>query len=251
MNNRNIAEVYRFLLCMMALILVWPDARADEWGVGLVTQSYQATTIGADRVETGVLPFLYYKGNHLAVDFKEISYKLIKYDYFEIAALGQVRFQSYDPDNTSALEGMDERYPAFDAGVRLAYGGQQGAVSLSAVTDVSDHHNGQEIRATYGFTYRKKRWAFEPSLGLSWLSEDLVDYYYGVRSSEALPDRPAYTGNAATNVFTGLTASFKIARNVFAFSGAEYRYLGENIRKSLIIEKDFEVEAFAGLLYRF
>jgi outer membrane protein len=251
MSNRISVKICGFLLGTMACIFCLEGAQAGKWGLGVVAESHQAPLKGADRIDTGVLPFFYYEGDSLTVDFQEISYKLLDLDKFELAALGRIRFQGYDPEDSPELEGMDERDPTFDAGLRLAYGGRWGNVSLSAVTDVTDNHNGQEVTATYGISFQNGRWTIEPSVGLSWQSENLVDYYYGVRSSEARSGRPAYTGHSATNVLAGLNASFKITRHFFTFAGTEYRYLGNSIRTSPVIKKEYEAGGYVGFLYRF
>ena len=54
------------------------------------------------------------------------------------------------------------------------------------------------------------RWSINPSVGLSWLSEDAADYYYGVRPSEAMPGLAPYEVDASINTFARIAVSYAI-----------------------------------------
>ncbi len=141
--------------------------------------------------------------------------------------------------------------PAFDGGISAAAGGPWGAVQLALLGDLTGTYDGHEWLATYQIPWRMGRWTLEPTLGVSRQSKELVDYYYGVRGSEATDGRPRYTGRAATNVFVEFTLSYKLSRRWQAMGGAEYVRLGDDVESSPIVDRSYKASAFTALLYRF
>jgi len=242
--------VWHFLLAVTGLFIQQTDVEAGEWGLGVAGVGYQPPLIGANS-ENAMLPYIYYEGDRLSVDFQQISYRLIAAENFEFSVLGQLRLQGYDPDNNIALAGMEKREPSIDAGFSATLSKDWGALGIVAVTDIGDVYNGQEVGLFYSFPIPGNRWLLEPVLGVSWLSEDLVDYYYGVSASEARPGRPEYQGHSALNIFTEISLTYELTTHWFAFGGANYAFLDDSIQDNSIIESNHELTSFLGLVYVF
>ena len=242
--------IWQFLLIVTGLFTQQANVEAGEWGLGVAGVRYQPPLKGANS-ESAMLPYIYYEGNRLSVDFQQISYRLIAGENFEFSVLGQLRLQGYDPGNNIALAGMEKREPSIDAGFSATFSKDWGALGIVAVTDVDDVHNGQEVDLFYSFPIPGRRWLLEPVLGVSWLSQDLVDYYYGVRASEAQPGRPEYQGHSALNIFTEISLTYELTTHWFAFGGANYTFLDDSIRNNSIIESNHELTSFLGLVYVF
>ncbi len=238
------------LLVLLGLTLLAAESSAGEWGLGVGVAANQAPQQGADTDIVGG-PFPFYEGERLSVGFGAVSYALVKSDHFRFALEGQVRFDGYDPDESPALAGMEERDPTFDAGFSIATGGPWGVASLKVVGDALGIHKGYEVSASYQYPIQLKRWTVVPSIGVNRRSAKLVDYYYGVRAAEAADDRPTYAGESVVNTSIGFNVTYKITRRWHAVGGAEYVHLGDSINASPIIEKDHEASVFSALVYRF
>lgn len=242
--------IIRLFFIVLGMCVQQKFVEAGDLGVGITGIWYQPPLKDAKN-ENVVWPFLYYEGERFSVDFQRISYRLISDNNFDITALGQLRLQGYQPDDSGALAGMEAREPTIEAGVSASYLDKSGALSVVAVTDVGDVYNGQEVDLFYSFFIFSRHWLFEPSFGVRWLSADLVDYYYGVRISEARPGRPAYQGQSTLNMFTNLSLTYSLTPRWYVFGDANYTYLGSNIRQNSIIERNYEVTAILGLIYIF
>lgn len=238
------------LLVLMTASLVPNVGRAGEWGIGIGIAAHQPPQQGAD-IEIDGGPFPFYEGDRLSLSFGSVSYRLIDLKGFQLALEGQARFDGFDPKDNSALAGMQKRNPALDAGFSLATSGRWGAAQLRFLGDVTGTHQGYEIAASYQVPYQSGRWTVVPSIELKWRSADLVDYYYGVRVSEANATRPAYAAGRATNISAGLTAAYKLTQRWQILAGAEYLRLDDSIKSSPIIEKNHEASIFSALIYRF
>lgn len=239
------------VLALMGLTLAATNAHAGEWGLGLGVAAQQPPQVGIST-ETVVLPFPSYQGERLSLDFASAGYALVKTDRVRFAVEGQLRFDGYDPAESTALAGLEERDVTLDAGFSITTAGATwGIASFKVMADTLGVHDGYEISASYQYPILRGRWIIVPGITANWPSEELVEYYYGVRLDEATPDRPAYSGSAVLNASVGLNASYELADSWEIIGGAEYTFLGDGITDSPIIEKDHEVIMFSAIVYRF
>lgn len=238
------------LLVLMALTLFPHEGAAGEWGVGVGIALNQAPHRGVDTDIVGG-PFPFYEGERLSVGFGSMSYRLINSDKLQFSLLGRARFDGYDPDKSSALSGMQKRDPSFDVGFSAGTGGLWGIASLTVSGDALGVHKGFEVSALYEYPIQLRRWTIVPSVGVNWRSAELIDYYYGVRATEASSSRAQYNGRAATNVSVGLSGAYKINGHWSAIGGVEYVRLSDSIQSSPIIESNHEASVFSALVYRF
>lgn len=158
----------------------------------------------------------------------------------------------YDPEEIDGLAGMDKRDTSAEAGVNGIWRTRPVTVSFGLYTDVSDNSNGNSALLGLSHPFRfSESWSLTPSLGAEWLSTEVVDYYYGVKPSEAIPNRPAYAGHSSVNVRAALTAHYKLTRAWSLFGGASVTHLGSGITDSPISVEDNVAAVFVGGGWRF
>lgn len=235
---------------VIGLFFVPAESAAGEWGLGVGVAAQQPPQEGADR-QVVVLPFPTYEGERLTANFGSIAYALANTGQLRFAVEGQLRFDGYDPDESAALEGLEERDPTLDAGFSITASRDWGIASLKVMTDVLGVHEGYEISASYQYPLEFDRWTIVPGITASWPSDDLVDYYYGVRADEATADRPAYSGGSVMNASASIDATYSLAPRWDVVGGAEYTRLGDEITDSPIIAKDYEAIMYGAIVYRF
>ena len=117
--------------------------------------------------------------------------------------------------------------------------------------DITGTHEGYEARAQYEVPYMVNRLLIAPAVGVSWLDDALVDYYYGVRVDEATSTRSQYTGGSTANVFVDFTMGYILSDRMELLAGIKYVRLGENIEASPIVDKNYETSAFSAVQYKF
>ena len=148
------------------------------------------------------------------------------------------------------IEVPDRDY-AFEIGLELLSDGDWGFVQAAVHQDVSGRHRGYELYVDYGRTIRRQRWFFEPSVGVSWKSAKLNDYYWGVRAEEANMILPEYRADAGLNAHARLATGYQLDRHWRIVVAAQYERLsGEAARSPLVAERSV-VSGFAGVNYRF
>lgn len=165
-------------------------------------------------------------------------------DTLSVEELEEIVFQDLDSD-------LPERDFAVNGGLEALYLTPWGDLQAQLLTDVSGTHNGQSAFVSWSYPWILQRSEFSVSLGLEWKSRDLVDYYYGVRASEALPGRPIYHAGSGTNSVVRFAGKHALSRHWHLVGVVEREFLGSSIKASPII-KDATVDTvYFGLSYQF
>lgn len=157
------------------------------------------------------------------------------------------------PDGALIVESVPvpDRDYAIELGLELLSDGSWGNLQAAFHHDVSGVHDGYEVYVNYGYGFRNQRWFIEPSFGLSWKSEKLNDYFWGVRDSEATSQFAAYHADAGLNAHVRLLASYQLSKHVAISAAAEYERLNSEAASSTIVEDDDVLGLYAGFSYRF
>jgi len=153
--------------------------------------------------------------------------------------------------STTVQLSVPDRDYAGELGFEVLADGRWGGLQLTAFHDVSATHEGFELEFDYGYGWRSQRFYLEPSFGLSFKSEELNNYYWGIGAEEASEALPEYTAGSGVNAFARLQFSYQISRNwMFTFVG-EVERLNDEAAGSPIVEEQNVFGYFAGFGYRF
>ncbi|HMB74281.1 MAG TPA: MipA/OmpV family protein [Gammaproteobacteria bacterium] len=144
-----------------------------------------------------------------------------------------------------------DRDYAIELGVEFLTDGRWGALQLAGFHDASGTHDGFELNADYSFSWRRQRLHIEPSLGISYKSASLNDYYWGLTAAEGRGVVPAYEADAGINWNARLTIGYQLNRKWTASLVVEYERLNDEAFKSPIVEEQSVRGVFAGLARRF
>jgi outer membrane protein len=146
---------------------------------------------------------------------------------------------------------IPDRDYAAELGLELLADGRWGQLQLTAFHDVSGTHEGYEIRFDYGYGWRNQRWYLEPSFGVSFKSEDLNNYYWGVRPDESNAALPSYQAGSGVNAHARLHLSYQINRRWSFSLVSEFERLNDEAAASPIVADRDVLGYFAGFGYRF
>lgn len=146
---------------------------------------------------------------------------------------------------------LPERDFAASAGLEWLSVNPWGDVQVQWLQDVSGTHHGQSAWLGWSYPWLTQRSELNLSLGMEWKSRDLVNYYYGVRDSEALKGRPAYTPGSGTNAVLRLSYARQLSEHWRLVGVAEHERLSSAIRRSPVIDRGHVNTLFLGLYYQF
>jgi outer membrane protein len=142
------------------------------------------------------------------------------------------------------FEGMDERKFSMDGGIGFRYEIDNWKIELATLHDVLDRSDGNEVTATIGKVFRTGPVFIEPSIGLSYLDSNHVDYYYGVADDESAPGRPAFEGEDAVNSTLGISFITPIFFDGLTRFAIQKTHFDDSITDSPLTESDAGLEYF-------
>ena len=124
-------------------------------------------------------------------------------------------------------------------------------LSAEWLGDASGHSKGQRLRLAAEKSWRVGQFVLAPRLAVQWHDRKSVDYYYGVRDSEARAGRAAYAGRATTHTELGLRTAYTLAPQQSVYADLSATRLGSAVRNSPLVGRSTETALRLGFLYRF
>lgn len=231
-----------------------PPPRAKpplKLGAGAMVLTASNPYRGGDTV-VQFLPMLTYVGERFFVVSPRAGFNLTRQSWGNVSVVADYRFKGEAFEAEGFLAGMDDRKDTVMAGLSSTlrtFGHYR--MELSAMADVLDRHNGQDVNLALNRTFRLAKWALIPGAGLVWRSSDYNDYYYGVSASEATEARPAYDPGDSLEWFARLLLRYHLTDNWSLAGSARIEVLSDELRDSPIVDSDYLTTVFVGLSYTF
>jgi outer membrane protein len=260
-NLARVAALAGALTCCAPAIAQQPPGKDEpegsSWGLGLAVMSAQKAYKGMDR-ETRALPMLSFENQYVKLSGPNLELKL---PGLQLSDSQRLNFGivaklfgggGYEASDSPALAGMAERESGVWAGAKVEWENDVADVKLELLGDASGKSKGQ--RAALGLG---RKWMLGPSVmlmpqvGVEWVDKKYVDYYYGVRASEATAGRAAYTGKATVNPEVSLTGIYRFDKHQSLMLNVGVKALGKEIKNSPIVDRSTENRVMLGYTYRF
>lgn len=253
-----------FIFLFFTAILAPTTSHAIEWldnTVATLEDNLDEGSVAGLGVMYSSSPYKGIDDTVLPVPIIQASYKgffinqtLAGYNFIddESLKLGIVvgpHFGGYDASESNDLAGMQDRDWGIDGGVRVMLKNEVVDVSATVLIDLSDTSTGQEV--SLGLSKTLFAGFLTPKVAATWSSENVVDYYYGVKASEAAAGRAAYSPNSTVNYNVGLTVAYPIGDKWALISDVQYQIFGDEIKDSPIVDKNGTFRLVLGTVYRF
>jgi MipA family protein len=232
---------------------------ASRWGIGAGAAAIDSPYAGED-IRIRPIPLLSHEGERFFFRGPTGGYHFINTRTFSFDLIGAARFDGIDIEDLGidelAARGVDRRVledrdDQLDAGLGLNWRGDFGEVQLRAVTDVTDTSGGQEVSLTYSYRVQMGLFTVTPQVGVSYLSEDLADYYYGILDEEVSRGAVDYKPGAAVTHHVAVNLMRPLGEHWALMGSVRYTLLPDEFTDSPLIESDSSASMFLGLTYRF
>ena len=180
------------------------------------------------------------------------GYSIVQSGRFSTNLYAQARFSGLELDSNPFLQGMEARKKSMDAGFELVYRGRPVGFRVNYLADVLGRSNGQEatILATSGVPLGRFG-IILAGIGPRWLSQNHVDYYYGVRETEGAPSRPAYSGKTTWNLDINITSIINLSSRWRLLAILNREGFGSGIKDSPIVDENSAYTFVTSLSYKF
>ncbi|WJG10863.1 MipA/OmpV family protein [Aliiglaciecola sp. LCG003] len=245
---------YVSLGLVMACVSLSHQAQATDgqWTVGAGVIAVDNPYIGVDS-RIMALPFVTYKSENLTFRGFAFDYKVMQYQDLTFSIIlkpGDGFLDSSDSDN-EAIRALSDRDLSYYAGVKMSHSSKLGSISAAASHDLLGNGDGYIIDADYSYPiHLGENVMVVPTIGVSYNSADVSNYYYGVAAGESdVFDQ--YALSTTVNAYIGLVVTYKIDKNWSVSAMAKYTQLDKDIEYSPIIDDRQKTMGLLSLNYRF
>jgi MipA family protein len=246
-----VLSVTSFCMLPTALANATEEAKT-EWAIGLAAQVKEHAYLGYDR-ETQALPYLYIENSWMKLAGKDLDFKLGSLGDFSFSLRSKLPFgDGFDSSDSHIFKGMEDRDDSLWVGPAITWETAVGEIAFEALADALDNSGGQQASLQFSKGFQvSERIGIEPSFGVTWFSDKYVDYYYGVKASEARIDRPEYLGESTIVLNAGVSMRYSLNARQLIMLQTGIRTFDTEVEDSPLIENNTESSITLGYLYRF
>ena len=221
-----------------------------SWGVGIgiISEDEGYTELGSDSMAIPILIINYGKFYLLGPKF---GYQLYGNDNYTFGLTGNYRLDGFEAEDSPYLMGMDDRDGTLDVGVEYSYDTGFGKIGIAAVADTLGTHEGYQADISFSYPINFDNGQLSPYIGAEYRSDDLVNYYYGVESTEATQARQFYQADSAVNIVTGIRSTWFSGPNHRFVAMLQYKAFDDSIKDSPIVDADDAYNMIFGYAYVF
>lgn len=163
-------------------------------------------------------------------------------------------FTFFDPDKTNdyKLSFLDKRKMAADVYLQYLRRFRYGTVGAKIYADVLGNADGFGADVFFKLPIFINEFTITPGAGLSYLSGDRTDYYYGISKAEA--NRSGlryYHADFSVSPYVSLEASYLTKNGWYIFANTKYTYLSNEITDSPMIGDEHGLVMSIGAMLNF
>tara|TARA_R100000656_G_scaffold95991_1_gene69719 strand:+ start:352 stop:951 length:600 start_codon:yes stop_codon:yes gene_type:complete len=147
----------------------------------------------------------------------------------------------YEAEDSLFLRGMDERKGSLLLGLEARLKLDRLKLEVNIEQDIYDRHHGRKAQVFLGsgiplnlFIDSIPFTLFKLSLGAGYYSSAYNNYYYGVKPSEATPDRAVYSPGSSISLLLKSSIMVKITKDFTLTIGYANEVLGREVKDSPI-----------------
>jgi len=226
------------------------DANASKWGVG-VFAAYEKTAYKGFDNKIDALPMLTYENQWVRVFGPGLDVKLGGAGPFSFELTAKYSSDGYEASDSAYLQGMDTRDSSIWVGGRVKWKNDVANLSAELLGDASGNSKGQQFKLGVDKHFQLGSIHLVPRLEINWQDQKYVDYYYGVKTSEANAGRAAYVGESGVSTELGLRVSYVVAPQHTVFMDLSATALPASIKNSPLVDSSTQSAIRFGYLYTF
>lgn len=226
------------------------DGPRDGFSIGIIANYGTNPYIGEDD-EVTPLPLINYRSGSFSIGVQGLFYDFYSSQGLTLSTGVTPRFSALADADAPELSGIDREITA-DAFFGVAYDINQNFGFEAIVRqELTGEHDGQEIQLALGYQTQALQTGFGLNAGVRWQSEDLANYTWGVRPSEAIVGRPAYDTGDVIIPYLSLDFVRSLNENLALIGQVQAEFLPSEVSDSPIVEEDTLFGITLGVSYSF
>lgn len=225
----------------------------DAWGPPQPRWSVGAAAVVSDSPYAGEgtrvvpVPLVSFQGERFYFRGLSAGWRIWANDSFELSALGKFRFDGFNAKDLGTRElarnGIDRRLledrdNGIDLGLGMKWSGRAGELEAELLADAVDASGGQEVNLQYGYPIQLAGGMLTPSAGVTWMSKDMANYYYGTLDKEVARGVVDYKPGSVTIPHVGVGYFRPVGEKWSLMASLKYAVLPDEIKDSPLIDPD-------------
>ena len=226
----------------------------NDYSLGVSYSTTQSPYAGADNSRIAYPYLTSFRDSTMTDDWLlirdgDIGVRWISDGGWELGVVGRLETLSLGSNESDELLGVADREATIEIGPTIGWRGWPVHVNFKTYAEVTDRHDGSISHLIFSLPFELDRGFIVPTVELTHQDRDYVNYYYSVSSAEETPTRPAYSGDAATNVAVKLRMGYTLSDKWLLSAGVGFENLDSPITGSPIVGRDHIWSANIGLAY--
>lgn len=257
-------SVPRFLRVWSVAVLVAaatvPALAADEpeaedygthWGLGIGARTMQRAYTDIDR-DTQAAPLIMFDNRWLRVFGGTLDVKLPDLGPVELTLRADF-FASdrYKRADSEVFSGMDKRRDSIWGGAAASWDSGYGVFAAELLGDLSSYSKGSKLSLQLQRDFDFGRFRLTPRIKGIGYDSAFVDYYYGVKASEATATREAYDGKSTLVGEFGLRTRYSLTPKQSVFIDLGVNVFGNPVTDSPLVDSSTGTRLTFGYLFMF
>lgn len=254
-----------------------------SWDLGIAFGYGQRTNPleDYDDIPIYVLPTIAYYGERWFFDNGAIGYTLTEQERFTVNLItgfssDRAFFYRWDPSNiflagssqsmqqtplvisptgpygdSQDIGDLESRHFTYLGGIEAYVYNRFGTWRLALLHDLLNVHQGTEGQIKWNYHWGHKELSVDFAVFFDWKSQEVVNYYYGVRPSESAYWHEHYRTENGWNRGLELTARYSLTPAWELLMTARYTQLADTIAQSPLLDEDDSYAYLIGAAYRF
>ena len=226
----------------------------NDYALGVAVTGEQNPYTGAEN-GSFAYPFLTafrdsaFTDDWLLIRDGDIGLRWIGDGDWELGVVGRVQTLGLGDSDAEELIGVADREWALELGPMVGWRGWPVHINAKTYAEISDRHEGLISQLAFSLPMEWSRGYLVPSVEFIHQNSDYVHYYYSVKPAAATPTRPAYSGDAATNLAIKARWGYALNDKWLLSGGIGLEFLDSAIKDSPIVDSDDIWSARIGLAY--
>ncbi len=226
----------------------------NDYALGLAFTGEQNPYTGADNSGYAYPYLTSFRDSALTDDWLlvrdgDVGLRWVGDGNWELGVVGRIQTLGLGDSDAEELVGISDREWTLELGPMVGWRGWPVHITAKTYLDVSDRHDGMISQLALSFPMEWSRGYLVPSVELIYQDSDYVDYYFSVKPAAATPSRPAYSGDAASNVAIRARWGYALNEKWLLSGGIGLEFLDSVIKDSPIVDTDDIWSARLGLAY--
>ena len=226
----------------------------NDYALGVSVSGAQNPYIGAEN-SAYAYPFLTtfrdsaFTDDWLLVRDGDLGLRWVSDGDWELGLVGRIQTLDLGDSDAEELIGIADREWTLEVGPMVGWRGWPVHINAKTYAELSDRHDGLISQLAFSLPMEWPRSYLVPSVELIHQNSDYVDYYYSVKPAAETPTRPAYSGDAATNVAIRARWGYALNEKWLLSGAVGLEFLDSVIKDSPIVDSDDIWSARIGLAY--